>query len=83
MGTSEEVLIRLSLRVTFGNKDTIKEINMQEPILRIYITSKGVFKVDALIDDDNQRSHSYEFCQNVFGLIGDLDSRLRESVQIS
>ena len=56
---------------------------MKEPVVRLFISPKGVLKVDALIERDEQRDPSYEFCHNIFGLIRDLDHRLRESVQAS
>ncbi len=53
---------------------------MNEPTLRIYVTPNGVLKIDALLQEGQEREQNYNFCERVLGAIRNLDKEVRQVV---
>jgi hypothetical protein len=52
-----------------------------EPVLRIFVTPRGVLKIDAIAGGDGDREKTYEFCHCIFTAIRKLDKDVRRFVQ--
>lgn len=53
---------------------------MNEPTLRIYVTPNGVLKIDALLQEGQEREQNYNFCERVLGAIRTFDKEVRQTV---
>ena len=56
---------------------------MSDPVIRIYLTPKGVFKVDAPVETDDDRTRAFEFlADKASAAIKLLDASMRAGAEV-
>ena len=56
---------------------------MSEPVIRIYLTPKGVQKVDALVSTDEDRALAFEFlADKASAAIKQIDASMRAGAEV-
>ncbi len=56
---------------------------MTEPVIRIYLTPKGVYKVDAPVSTNEDRTRAFEFlADRASAAIKQLDAFLRAAAEV-